>query len=189
VGEFVDEDELRLPFEQAIEIEFGELDLAMQDFSPWENWKPVEETLGFGAAVGLDDAHDHIAFLAQIDLRCAKHRIGFSHARTHAEKHFQTPMPPERFLSVEGGEQLIRIWAERGGHEMRLRTSEEVARGLWAGRPSGVIRHGRQMDPFPEQSAENQSSQGKHDHAEGCVRVVRPFHPTRLGSIFPFISC
>ena len=93
------------------EVELHQLGAAIIDFQARQDVEAEHEGLGFGAAMGLDVADDHIhAFLAGLATGF-EHGVGFSDAGGGPEEYFQLAAGPFGLFGLDASEQGIRIGA------------------------------------------------------------------------------
>jgi hypothetical protein len=90
VGELVDERDLRMPIEQAVEVEFVELDLAVAQTPASERGQAFRARRGRRTAVGLDDAHDDVTTVGEQAMALGQHLVRLADAGRGSEQHPQT---------------------------------------------------------------------------------------------------
>ena len=86
VGEFVDQNQLRAPLEDRIEIHLGKDVTLVFDLLPRDDLEAFKQCLGLAPAVRLDDADDNIDAFSPLGLSRQQHLIGLADARRGAEK-------------------------------------------------------------------------------------------------------
>ena len=107
VGEFVDDDQLGLARQRGVEIEFLDRAAAILDLAPRQDFQPLDQRAGFGAAVRFDEPDDDVdAFFFQAP-RVLQHRVGLPDAGRCAEEHLQ----PARGFPAERRQQRVRVGA------------------------------------------------------------------------------
>ena len=102
VRQFVDEHQLRPPFEDRVDVHLAEAVALMLDLSPWDDLVAVDKRLGLAAAVRLDHADDDIdPGLAPV-AAVGQHLPRLSDAGRGAEEDFQTAAAFLRRLTQKG---------------------------------------------------------------------------------------
>ena len=99
VGEFVDQNQLRAPLQDRVEIHLGKEVALVFDLLPRDDLEAFEQRLGLAPAMRLDDADDDIDAVAPLGLRGQQHLVGLADPRRGAEKNLQ---PPAAFLFCRG---------------------------------------------------------------------------------------
>ena len=141
VRELIDDEQLRLPGQCAIEIEFRQRDAAMLEVHRRQDFQTFEQCLGFGTTVQLDIADHDIDTVGALATRGFEHRVALADAGGGAEENAQAPAPRARFVVLHAREQSVRIGAMvgiGGSHESaaasgrslcsRSRTSARIAK-------------------------------------------------------------
>ena len=110
VGQLVDEDELRMPRERAVEVELVELDPAVLDDPARQELEPHQHRARLVAAVRLDDP-DHDVALPILDLqaRGLEHRVRLADAGGGAEEDRQLAERRRLFFLAQPRDQLIGV--------------------------------------------------------------------------------
>ena len=72
-----------------VDVELLDDHSAVIDFFPRNDFKALDQFLGFDAAVRLDIPDDDVDAVTGQAPGGFEHRVGFSHARRHAEKDLQ----------------------------------------------------------------------------------------------------
>jgi hypothetical protein len=104
MGEFVDKDRLRVPFQHRVDIEFGKMRAVIFYFSSRYDFESAYLSVGLLASVGLDIADDDVLPIPQSAVGFVEHRICLAHSRSVAEKYFErSPV-----LSAASVERLLR---------------------------------------------------------------------------------
>ena len=85
VGVFVDQQQLGPAGERAVDVEFHHLAAAVFGRPSRQDVQSFGERLGVLAAVGLDDADDHIGAFGLPVFAGGEHLVGFADPRRHAE--------------------------------------------------------------------------------------------------------
>ena len=111
VGQLVDEEQARPPGEGGVEVELLEGDAAVGDGPARQDRKPLEEGGGLRPAVGLDDAHEHVAARRQLFARGLQHRVGLPHAGSGAEEERQLAALGPALLLGDAPQQLVGVRA------------------------------------------------------------------------------
>ncbi len=111
VSELVDDEQLRLSRERAVEIELGQRDAAMLEAHRRQDFEASEQRFGFGTAVQLDIAHDDVDAIGSLAPRRFEHRVALADAGRRAEEDAQAPAPRAGFVILDAGEQGVGIGA------------------------------------------------------------------------------
>ncbi len=90
VREFIDQRQLRTACQQGVEVHFLQGVTTIFDRTAGDDFEVFEEGLGFLAAVGFDDAHDHISALAAAGLCGGEHFEGLADAWGGTHEDLQT---------------------------------------------------------------------------------------------------
>ena len=109
VGEFVEQQDRRPARQRGVEVELLQLLAAIGDAGAGQDRQVADRRLGLGAAVGLDDAGQHIRPGGAPPMRLGQHLHRLADARGGAEEHLQPPAP----LPPGEGEQGVGIGAGR----------------------------------------------------------------------------
>ena len=104
VGQFVDQNELRAPLQDRVDIHLGEAMTLVVNLVPGDDFEPGEQGLGLAAAVGFDNTDDDIDPLAPLGLRRLQHLVGLADAGRGAEENLE----PAAALLARGVEQRFR---------------------------------------------------------------------------------
>ncbi len=88
VGELIDDDQLRLPRQGGVEIEFLQYASAIIDFTARQNLQPFGQRRRLGAAMGLDQADHNVLAVIPGFFRAQQHGVGLADPRRRAQKHF-----------------------------------------------------------------------------------------------------
>ena len=89
--QLIDQSELRMAGEQRIEIEVIERLTAVIEVLARENFKPGQQSLGLGTAMGFDQSDDDIDASLGAPGRFLQHGVGLAHARRGAKEDLQPP--------------------------------------------------------------------------------------------------
>ena len=90
VGQLIDQDELRPPFEDRVQVHFRHGLAAIVHSASRHRLQPHGQTHGLRSAVGLDDADHHVDALAPPGLRGGEHLVCLAHAGCRTEEDLQT---------------------------------------------------------------------------------------------------
>ncbi len=111
VGELVDDDQLGLARQRRVEIEFLDRAPVVLSLAPRQDFEPVYERAGLGAAMSLHEPDDDIdAFVFQAP-RVLQHGVGLADPGRGPEKDLQ----PARSLPAERGKKRVRVRASSIG--------------------------------------------------------------------------
>jgi hypothetical protein len=109
VGELVDQDDLRTPSQDGIEVHFLEPLPLILDAPARNDLQSLQQRFGLPAAVGFDDAHDDVVAVFLPGAGLLQHLVGLADAGCGAHEDSQlagtTFLPPGRF------EQRLRRWS------------------------------------------------------------------------------
>ena len=105
VGQLVDEDELRAPFERRVKVEFAQRDAAVGHFEHGQLFQTLQERQRFRPGVRLDIAGDNVDAGFKRLMCGFEHGVGLADACGIAEKDFETPLaarldPPQQRLGI-----------------------------------------------------------------------------------------
>ena len=91
MGEFVDEDHLRVARQDGRHVEFGEAAAPIVDVAGRDDLDALNELSGFPAAVGLDHRGHQVGAAFQAPVCLAEHRVRFADTRSRTEVDAQLP--------------------------------------------------------------------------------------------------
>ena len=91
VGEFVDEDHLRMARQHGRHVEFGEAAAPIVDVAGRDDLDALNQLSGFPAAVGLDHGGHHVGAAFQAPVCLAEHRVRFADTGSRTEVDAQLP--------------------------------------------------------------------------------------------------
>ena len=132
VREFVDQDDLRPPLEDGVDVHLGQRLTLVDELLARDHRQRRDERFGFLASVGFDDADDHV--LAGLALFGAfeQHLVGFPDAGCGAEKDLQSATPlPFRFAEqcIWGGARFFShgntLFGDRRSSQFRVECEVE----------------------------------------------------------------
>ncbi len=107
--QLVDQHQLRLALERAVQVEFAQDAVPVPDFLQLEPGKPRNQGLRLGAPVRLDDADDDVDALLLLDPGGGQHGECLPDARRRAEEELQLSSARLDFLILDLGEQAVGI--------------------------------------------------------------------------------
>src|SRR5262245_39060772 len=109
VRQLVDEDHRGPTGEGAIEVELPQHGASMLDVTPRQDLEPLQQGFGFGTAVRLDTANDHVDAGGLLLTAGLEHRVRFADAGRGAEEHLQLAEPAPRLLGLDAREKRFGI--------------------------------------------------------------------------------
>ena len=109
MGVFVDQQQLGLARQGAVQVELHQLPATIFDRLARQHLQPGQQGLGFLAAVGLDQADDHLDALGMAPTAGGQHLVGLADPRGHAEVNLEPTSP----LTLGFGQQRVWIGTER----------------------------------------------------------------------------
>ena len=89
VGEFVDQRDLRMARDQRVEVHFLDALIPVLDPLARHDLEAVQQRLGLGAPMGLDDADHHIGAGLLPGMRALQHLVGLADAGGGADENLQ----------------------------------------------------------------------------------------------------
>ncbi len=93
MGQLIHQDELRVPGERCVKIEFLQCRSAMLDQAWRQNRQPFQQGFCFRTTVRFDPPDDHIDLVTPLLVRSLQHRVGFPHACCGAETLWRRKIP------------------------------------------------------------------------------------------------
>ena len=127
MGQFVDEGDAGMAGDEGVQVHLVEQAALVRDRPARDQLEAFDEGLGFGAAVGLDDAGHDVHPVPQLGAGRGQHLVGLAHARGGAEEDLEEAAPAT--LAASFGQQGI------GGR------APVAIRGLGHHRSSGFVGH------------------------------------------------
>ncbi len=89
MSEFVDQNELGMARQNSVDIHLRQDSALIDHVAAGNDFEAGDECFCFGAAVGFDDAHDHIDTLAPLGLGHQQHFISFADSRGRTKKNLE----------------------------------------------------------------------------------------------------
>jgi hypothetical protein len=85
VGEFVDQDHLRMPCQDGRHVEFGKAAAAIFDVTRRDDLDTLNQLSGFRSSVGLDNGRHHVGAAFQPPVGFSEHRVRLADTRCRTE--------------------------------------------------------------------------------------------------------
>ena len=85
MGKLVDQGDGGLSCEDRVGVHLLDHDTAVLDATPRDDLEPVEELLGLGSAVRLDEPDDEVGATRRAAMALLEHPVGLADTRRHAE--------------------------------------------------------------------------------------------------------
>ena len=111
VGHLIDEQHLRPAGNCPAEVELTERVAAIGNRQPRQHLESLNERGGLGAAVGLDDANDHVGAVGHEAAGRFEHGIRFADAGREPEKNLEPATSRRLFLRLDAREERVGIRA------------------------------------------------------------------------------
>ncbi len=151
VGQFVHQDDPRMPRERRVEVELAQRDASVLDLERRQGLKPFQQGVCLGALVGLHVAHHQIHARRSLPLRRLEHGVGLTHSRHIAEEDLELAARRTPLLLLQSLQQAVRIRSFGLAHERLLDASRwgpaGRGRGSVRGRSPGAPRGSRTAAP------------------------------------------
>ena len=128
VGQFVHQDQCGLAHQGAVDVEFPQHFVAVRDVLQGQPLQSFEHGFGFPAAVGLDDADDHVPALLQLLARRREHGVGFADTGRSAEEYLQLAARGPKLIFLDPVEELVGIGAGVAHAKSSFKTQSQPGR-------------------------------------------------------------
>ena len=125
--ELVHENQLGFAGQRGVQVKFAQLHSAIFDFPAGNDRQTFGQRVGFLASVRFEVADDDIASGGEFAAGGFEHGVGFAHTGAHAEKNLQAPATGAGRFTLDGGEEMVRIWTLAFFHKLKVTKSTTVA--------------------------------------------------------------
>ncbi len=107
--QLIDQYQRRLALQGGVQIEFGQLLVAIRDLLHRQQFQAIQHGSSFGTAMALDHASQYLTAFAMQFMRGPEHCVGLSDTRRGTEIDAQLSPPGQTLLHLQLRQESIRI--------------------------------------------------------------------------------
>ena len=111
MGQFVDDNEVRLSRQYRIDVEFRDIPAAIGLHAPRQDLQTAEKGFRLLPAVGFRHPNDDVDAFFPLLSSCPEHRIGFAYSRGGTEEYLELTLSLTFLVGGSPVEEFVGIWS------------------------------------------------------------------------------